>query len=244
MSPSISQQTFVLVHGMWHGGWCWQRVADILRARGHRVLTPTHTGLGERSHLLSKDVTMAVFVADIVNHLRWEDLNRVVLVGHSLGGAPITGAADIASDRIDRLIYLDGAIMRNGETWFSLLPRDIAADRQKAADESSGGISLPVVPARSFGVTDPDDVAFLASRLTPHPAATLSTPLVLKGALANTIPASYITCTAPAHRPAALGLERVKKAGWPVAELATGHDAMVIAPLATADLLERIGADS
>lgn len=240
MPDAQQSRTFVLVHGVWHGGWCWQRVADILRARGHRVLTPTQTGLGERSHLLSRDITMDVFVADIVNHLRWEDLTNVVLVGHSFGGAPITGAADAVPDRIARLIYLDGAVMENGETWFGLLPPDIAADRQKAAEESSGGVSLPIAPVESFGVTDPKDAAFVAPRLTPHPVMTFSTPLTLNGPTGNGLPAHYITCTAPAYGPAVLGLQRVKKAGWPVSELATGHDAMVTAPLATADLLERI----
>ncbi len=240
MPDAQQSRTFVLVHGVWHGGWCWQRVADILRARGHRVLTPTQTGLGERSHLLSRDITMDVFVADIVNHLRWEDLNQVVLVGHSFGGAPITGAADAVPDRIASLIYLDGAVMENGETWFGLLPPDIAADRQKAAEESSGGISLPIAPVESFGVTDPDDAAFVAPRLTPHPVVTFSTPLTLNGPTGNGLPAHYITCTSPAYGPAVLGLQRVKAAGWPVSELATGHDAMVTAPLATADLLERI----
>ena len=240
MASLQQSQTFVLVHGVWHGGWCWQRAADILRARGHRVHTPTQTGLGERSHLLSRDVTMDVFVEDIVNHLRWEDLGQVVLVGHSFGGAPITGAADAVRDRIATLIYLDGAIMANGETWFGLLPPDIAADRQKAAEDSSGGVSLPVAPVESFGITDPDDAAFVAPRLTPHPVATFSTPLTLNGPTGNGLPAHYITCTAPAYGPAALGLQRVKAMGWPIAELATGHDAMVTAPLATADLLERI----
>lgn len=240
MPHAQASKTFVLVHGVWHGGWCWQRVADILRARGHRVLTPTHTGLGERCHLLSKDVTMAVFVDDIVNHLRWEDLNDVLLVGHSFGGAPITGAADACPDRIALLIYLDGAIMESGETWFGLLPPDIAEDRMKAAEETSGGVSLPVAPVESFGVTDPEDIAFLQPRLTPHPVATFSTPLELHGPTANGLPAAYITCTAPAYGPATLGLQRVKQAGWPIAELATGHDAMVTAPLKTADLLDQL----
>jgi len=117
MAKSPSSRTFVLVHGMWHGGWCWSRVAEALRARGHRVTTPTQTGLGERKHLLSASITLDTFVADVVNHLEWEDLSEVVLVGHSFGGAPISGAADGAPERIAKLIYLDAAIMEDGETW-------------------------------------------------------------------------------------------------------------------------------
>jgi pimeloyl-ACP methyl ester carboxylesterase len=231
---------FVLVHGIWHGGWCWSRVADILMARGHRVTTPTHTGLGERSHLLSRSITMATFVDDVVNHLSWEDLTDVVLVGHSFGGAPITGAADRVPERIAKLIYLDGAIMENGETWFALLPTDIAEARRKMADEATGGLSLPAVPVENFGVTEPDDVAFLEPRLTPHPLATFSTPLDLKNPVGNGLEAHYVMCTDPAYMPANLGHERALRKGWPIAELKTGHDAMVMAPLATADLLESL----
>lgn len=133
---------FVLVHGVWHGGWCWKRVAEILRARGHIVATPTQTGLGERSHLLSPSITLSVFVDDIVNHIKWEDLTNVVLVGHSFGGAAITGAADAVSERIAKLVYLDAAIMKDGETWFSLLPKELVKERIQAAKESSGGLSV------------------------------------------------------------------------------------------------------
>src|SRR5579862_2405263 len=87
-------QAFVLVHGAWHGGWCWSRVADRLRAKGHVVFTPT-TGLGERKHLLSKDITLDTFTADIVNLIECEELNDMVLVGHSFGRNAISGVADI-----------------------------------------------------------------------------------------------------------------------------------------------------
>ena len=91
--------TFVLVHGAWHGGWCYARVADILRARGHRVFTPTMTGLGERSHLASADITLSLHVTDIVNVLRWEDLRDVVLCGHSYGGLVISGVVEAVPER-------------------------------------------------------------------------------------------------------------------------------------------------
>jgi pimeloyl-ACP methyl ester carboxylesterase len=98
------RRTYVLVHGAWHGGWCWSKVAAILRSRGHSVFTPTQTGLGERSHLLSKSITLDVFVDDIANVLKWEDLKDVVLVGHSLGGSTISGVADRMRDRVRQLV--------------------------------------------------------------------------------------------------------------------------------------------
>jgi pimeloyl-ACP methyl ester carboxylesterase len=190
---------------------------------------------------MSESITLETFVDDIVNHLEWEDLSEVVLVGHSFGGAPISGAADRVPARIARLIYLDAAIMEDGETWFGLLPRDIVADRMKLAKEFSGGISLPPAPPASFGVTDPADAAWLTPRLTPHPLATLMTPLSLGHPCGNGLPAHYIACTSPAYRPALICRERAEKRGWPVSCLASGHDAMVSHPGATADLLEVLG---
>ncbi|MEM9683823.1 MAG: alpha/beta fold hydrolase, partial [Pseudomonadota bacterium] len=163
---------FVLVHGLWHGGWCWDRVAPILRARGHEVTAITHTGLGERSHLLSKDISVDTFVADVVNTLVWRDLSDVVLVGHSFGGIPITGAADAVPERIGKLVFLDAAVVEDGESWFGLLPEEIADARRKQGEESSGGVSLPVGPVENFDITDTDDKAFLEARLTPHPMGT------------------------------------------------------------------------
>ena len=106
------RKTFVLVHGGFHGGWCWSQVANLLRARGHAVYTPT--GCGERSHLLSRSITLDTFVDDIANVLQWEDLHRVVLVGHSFGGIAITGVADRMPERLRQLVYLDaGSVTRS-----------------------------------------------------------------------------------------------------------------------------------
>jgi pimeloyl-ACP methyl ester carboxylesterase len=223
----MNSKTFVLVHGVWHGGWCWSRVADILRSRGHRVSAPTHTGLGERSHLLSADITLQTFVDDIIQHMKFEDLSEVVLVGHSFGGAPITGVADQLPDRIAKLIYLDAIMLNSGETWFDLLPEDLAKDRAALAEKSSGGLSLPPAPAQSFGVSCPEDIAFLEPRLTPHPFRTFTTALSLENPIGNGLPATYVECTQPAYPPAKVALERARQHGWPVAQIRTGHDAMV-----------------
>lgn len=233
-------RTFVLVHGMWHGGWCWNDVANILRARGHAVTAPTHTGLGERSHLMSKDISLDTFVRDIVNHLHWNELETVTLVGHSFAGAVILGVADRAPHRLHRLIFLDAAIIDSGETWFGELPGEIVDERLAAAQESSGGVSLPVGDPETFGVTEPHQVARLKRLMTPHPLGTCTTPLNLDAPLANGIPVDYIACTDPPYPPAAGSHRRAKELGWRMHELATGHDAMVSAPEATADLLERI----
>jgi pimeloyl-ACP methyl ester carboxylesterase len=130
-AAQASSKTYVLVHGAWHGGWCWKEVAEALRGMGHRVSTPTQTGLGERKHLLSKDITLDTFAVDIVNHIEAEELNGVILVGHSFGGTSITGAADKISNRIRHLVYLDSVILENGQSLFSVLPPDLVAARRK-----------------------------------------------------------------------------------------------------------------
>lgn len=236
----MKSRTFVLVHGVWHGGWCWSRLAGILTARGHRVSAITQTGLGERAHLLNADITLETFVEDIVQHMTFEDLSDVILVGHSFGGAPATGVADRVPERIAKLIYLDAIMLNSGETWFDLLPEELARDRAKLAEESSGGLSLPPAPVQSFGITEPEDIAFLEPRLTPHPFRTFTTGLTLSGPVGNGLPAAYIQCTQPAYPPAKIALERARQRSWPVAQIRTGHDAMVTAPQGLADLLETL----
>src|SRR6185436_17945607 len=102
-TPALAQtgqtKTFVLVHGAWHGGWCWRRVADLLEKQGHKVFTPTLTGVGERSHLMSKDINLDTHITDLVNVFKWEDLKDVCLVVHSYGGWPGSGALEQIGDR-------------------------------------------------------------------------------------------------------------------------------------------------
>lgn len=229
---------FVLVHGAWHGGWCWSRVAGILRARGHDVTTPTQTGVGEKSHLLSKDITLTTFGTDIVNHLKFEELDDVVLVGHSFGGASISYAAEKMTDRIQRLVYLDAAVIEPGETPLSKKPADLAALRRQLAADNDGGLSLPPPPALVMGITDPDDAAWIERMMTPHPFNTMETPLEISGPPGAGLPVEYIACTDPWYSPLATDRERAKGYGWTVREIAAGHDCMVSAPEALADMLE------
>jgi len=144
---ATNPKTFVLLHGAWHGGWCWERVAEPLRARGHRVTTPTQTGLGERSYLISPDIDLAVFTEDLVNHLPWENLTDVTLVGHSFGGNAMSGAAEQVPERIARLVYLDALVPQSGRSPFDELPPEVAAERIRQAEESSGGLSVPLPSA-------------------------------------------------------------------------------------------------
>ena len=230
--------TFVLVHGAWHGGWCWSRVADRLRAAGHRVFTPTCTGLGERAHLLSRDITLDTFVADGVGLVEAEELDDIVLVGHSFGGLTVSGVADHMPDRIRHLVYLDAALVQSGACAFDALPPAIVAARREAAEASSGGLSLPCPPPSAFGVLDTADAAWLTRRLSPHPFSTFVSPLSIRNPLGNGVARTYVACTAPVYAP----LNGVKawvraQSGWGWREMDAGHDAMVSAPDIVARLL-------
>jgi pimeloyl-ACP methyl ester carboxylesterase len=224
-------QTFVLVHGAWHGGWCWSRVADRLRSAGHRVFTPTQTGLGERKHLLSKDITLDIFTKDIANVIEAEELSNVILVGHSFGGLAISGVADAMPERIRHLVYLDSLMVEGGKRPFDSLPPDVVAARLKAAEETSGGLSLPAPPPSAFGVSDAKDTDWVKRRLTPHPLGTYTSTLNIKGPVGNNLPRTYIHCTNPSYAALQASRDWVKaQQGWHWADIATGHDAMVMAP--------------
>jgi pimeloyl-ACP methyl ester carboxylesterase len=236
-----SARTFVLVHGAWHGGWCWRRVSDRLRAAGHPVFTPTCTGLGERAHLLSRDITLDTFAQDVANVVEAEELRDVILVGHSFGGLAISALAEMMPDRIRHLVYLDSLVVQPGKSPFDGLPPDIVAARVKAAQETSGGLSLPAPPPSIFGVTDEADAAWIKRRLTPHPLGTYTSPLDIKNPVGNGLPRTYMSCTSPAYT----ALDGVKgwvkqQPGWNWAEIATGHNAMVTAPAELTRMLTEI----
>ncbi len=237
-AAQASGQTFVLVHGAWHGGWCWSRAADWLRAAGHRVFCPTQTGLGERKHLLSKDITLDTFTTDIANVIETEELNDIVLVGHSFGGNAISGVADVMPERIRHLVYLDSLVVEGGKAPFDSLAAEVVAARRKAAEESSGGVSLPNPPPSVFGVRDAADAEWVRRRLTPHPLSTYTSKLNIRGPVGNNLPRTYVHCTNPSYAALQASRDWVKaQAGWRWAEIATGHDAMVTAPDELARLL-------
>ncbi len=232
-----AKRPFVLVHGSWHGGWCWREVAAILRAAGHLVFTPTQTGLGERRHLMSRNITLETFIEDITNVIHFEALEEVVLVGHSFGASTISGVADRMPERLHHLAYLDGLILDNGQASFDALPKHVAASRLSRAQDFDGGASVPPPPPEAFGILDAALGARIAPFLTPQPMSVNLAPLALRHPIGNGVPKSYILCTAPVYPALVASRDHVRAAGWPVIELASGHDAMISAPAATAAVL-------
>lgn len=238
----ISPKTYVLVHGAWHGGWCWREVADLLRARGHRVFTPTLTGLGERRHHMSRDISLATFVADVAGVIEAEELEDVILVGHSHGGAVISGVADAMPERIRTLVYLDATILQNGESAFGVLPAEVVEERRRKVAEG-GGLAMPVPEVTAFGVpVDHPRADWVRRRLTPHPVGSYESPLALAHPVGNGRPCTYISCTDPLYLPLQPARDWARaQPGWAWRELRTGHDAMVLEPEALAGLLEEAG---
>ncbi|HEY1998090.1 alpha/beta fold hydrolase [Paraburkholderia sp.] len=222
---------YVLVHGAWHGGWCWDAVAQRLRARGHQVFTPTLSGLGERAGLLSPQVGLETFIQDVVDVLERHDLSDVILVGHSFGGVTLTGAADRVPQRIRQLVFLDAVVLSDGQSAFSRLSPEIVAARRQLALETSNGLTIPVPPASAFGVFEPEQVALLERHCTPHPLKAFEDVLTLTGGAGEAIPKVYIQCVDPVYAPLQSARDFVKaQQGWTWDEIATGHDAMVSAP--------------
>lgn len=234
--------TFVLVHGGWHGGWCWRDVAPALRGAGHEVHAPTLTGLGARAHvleLLGTRLDLETHVAETVGLLEYEDLHDAVLVGHSYSGMVIAGASDRAPERLSQLIYLDAFVPRDGESLFDQLAPERRSHFEQAAREHGDGWLVPSPPPAAFGVTDEEQARWMAPRLTPQPLRTFEQPVALAGAPAATALArTYVHCTSPVMGTFAPIAARLREApAWRYHELETGHDAMVTQPREVAALL-------
>ncbi|MFF3710585.1 alpha/beta fold hydrolase [Streptomyces phaeochromogenes] len=239
--------TYLLVHGAWHSGECWQRVVPLLASAGHRVLTPSLTGYGDKAHLLSPEVGLDTHVDDIVRLIVEEDLTEVVLVGHSYAGLVISSAANQVPDRIGGLVYLDAMVPEDGESAADVLP--VTQALIDLAVKSASGWRVPPLPelpppSGLFGVTDPADVAWLRTRLSDQPVRCLQQPVRLDNPAVNAIPRTHIHCTV--GKPDGFDRRPVPSTqpnGAPaqVWELATGHDCMVTMPVELTELLLKLG---
>ena len=236
-------RTFVLVHGAWHGAWCWDEVADRLRAEGEHVVVPTLTGLGERADEMSASITLDTFVADVAEAIERGSLNEVVLVGHSFAGAVVLGVADRMPRRLRSVILLDALVLGSGESAFGTMAPELVEARRRAVAEHGDGVAMPVPPPTAFGVADDHPAAArLRARLTPHPVGTYESPAHLRYAIGNGLPTTYVRCTAPDYEPTTPSWRRAQQQpGWRVIELTTGHDAMITAPDRLARLLCEVG---
>jgi pimeloyl-ACP methyl ester carboxylesterase len=220
--------TFVLVHGAWHGGWCWQRVADRLRGGGHRVFTPTLTGLGERSHLLRTGIDLQTHIADAVNVLKWELLTDVVLCGHSYGGFVISGVAEEMASAIRSIVFLDAFVPRNGETVQDLTGPAVQDGIRSALQ--GGDLAIPPRPAEAFGVNAADR-AWVDRLCVGQPIGTFTDKITLTGARDRIARKSYIRAKSYANPGFDRAYDAVKSdPAWRTYDVPCGYDVMVDAP--------------
>jgi pimeloyl-ACP methyl ester carboxylesterase len=221
-------KTFVLVHGAWHGGWCWRRVADQLQGKGHKVYAPTLTGLGERSHLMSALITLDTHITDIVNVIKWEDLSNIVLVGHSYAGFVISGVAERALHSIGSIVFVDAFLPENGQKVVDLGRPELSATTLAAAEKSE--VSRPVPPAKSFGVNEKDQ-PWVDAKMTPQPTLVSLQPIALSGARDKVAKKTYIRATANPQATFERHFQTVKSdPSWRTYGVPSGHDIMVDMP--------------
>jgi pimeloyl-ACP methyl ester carboxylesterase len=227
---------FVLVHGMWHGGWCWQKVAPLLRSAGHEIYTPTLTGLGERVHLRHEGIDLDTHLQDVVNLFEYEDLHAAILVGHSFGGTLAPAIADRIPERIAHLVNLDGPLPEDGKALKDLIG-DYWDFFQKNAIDPDDKWRIQPIADWTFGVSGPD-LAWMQSKLTPHPLKPLTTLITLTDTAARAIPRTYIHCVEEAAAEEIAAEEtKFNNLGWQYRHLPTGHDAMITMPEGVANLL-------
>jgi pimeloyl-ACP methyl ester carboxylesterase len=230
---------FVLVHGAWHGAWCWRRVVDALHAQGHRAFPVTLTGGGDRVHLMSSLITLETHISDVMNTIEAEELEQVVLAVHSYAGMLGTAVADRMPQRLRHLVYVDAVVPKPGESWSST-HASATREARLAAAQASPDFSFPPPDPAVFGLAAQDH-AWVQRRQTPHPGHTYQAPLQFDPGRVASVPRTFIDCVRPRLGTIDSIRPRVRDTGfWDghwiggggarVVELQTGHDPMVSAP--------------
>jgi pimeloyl-ACP methyl ester carboxylesterase len=238
----LRMAAYVLVGGGWLGGWCWQRVARRLREEGLDAYPVTLTGLGERVHLASPEVNLATHITDVVNVIEFEDLDDVVLLGHSYGGLVVTGAADRIPERISQLVYLDTAPLPDGANLLEKFPPEARERTEDQVQELGEGWKFPMPPPEelanmaSLEGVDEDHLRLLYSRATPQPFGTYTQPLRLKNPTREGLPKLGILCSFSLDQVQEMiasgnpSFREMASPDWRFVELPTGHYPMFSRP--------------
>ncbi|AWG36621.1 alpha/beta hydrolase [Alcaligenes aquatilis] len=230
----------VLLHGAWHGGWSWGNLQALLEQHGHRVFTPTFTGLGDRAHLLTPQVGIHTHIQDIVAFFQYQELDECVLIGHSYAGLIMPGLQEqlhiTGSTHIQRAVYLDAVLVPGGQSWAYSHPP--ATRRQRLASSYQGSNDTTVFPVptvANMGVNDPAHIRWADSLLTPHPTRSYTD---IQNVDPDLYPGIYVDCTQPALSALESSKLYARQLGWPYLELQAGHDCMISHPLETLHILE------
>jgi pimeloyl-ACP methyl ester carboxylesterase len=227
--------TIVVAHGAWSSAWAWQKMRPLLREAGHEVFTPSYTGLGERGHLASPAIDLDTHIADILGVLKFEDLNDVVLIGHSYGGMVATGVADRSEGRVTKLIYLDAFAPRDGQSLFDLVGPEIELRMRQGASQAGDGWKVPPNPMPPD--TPPEYVAWATPRRLSQPVKTFEQKLRLSSRAPPR--RGYIYCLRlPPYDFFGPFAKRAKAEGWLYADMDASHNPHVTAPHALRDVLQ------
>ena len=231
--------TFILIHGAFFGGWCWEGVADRLEVSGHSVLAPTLTGLAEQQHLLTADTNLHCHIEDVVSAIDAVSEPPIVLVGHSYGGMPVMGAADARAGRIAALIFIDAVVPRTGETLLSIRGAE-DPDGRNLQLPAANGLTIDAPLAESYGLAG-DLAQQVNERLTSHPVGTLIQPIELSGAWSDIDAKFYLRTTLfEATYFDRISEDLGEEPGWIVAKHQKTHCVMLTDPEWLADLLIEI----
>lgn len=239
MARMNAHPPFVLVHGGRHGGWCWARVAPLLREAGHDVYTPTLTGLGERAHLLRPEIGLEMHIQDLLAVFEFEDIADAVLVAHSYGGFPVAGVMERIAERVRSVVLIEALVPRSGESMFDIVAPEIRRQLRQLAEREGEGWYLPTSDASFYGVSEPSDAAWLNSKTTAQPLKTYTDPIeTAERVWAH--PGTFIECAPSQLTPGMLQRMRARSEVEPrftyrVVECA--HDMMVTEPELLTDLL-------
>ncbi len=233
-SPS---KTFLVCHGAWSAGWAWKKMHPLMQAGGHRLVTPSYTGLGERAHLANPSLDLEAHIQDVLNVVRYEDLRDIVLIGHSYGGMVATAVADRARDRVTQLIYVDAFVPQDGQSLFDL--NEVAIEKMREAAQNGDGWRIPPMPTPSD--TSPDDVEWLTARRVDMPIKCFEQKLKLDHGEPS-LPRSYIYATriTPSDTFGPFAKRTKNDPGWRYFEIDASHSPNVTAPEALMALLEKI----
>ena len=238
---------FILIHGSWHNGSAWYKVENLLKQQGATVYTPTLTGMEWFQHPASKDIGLTVHIQDIVRLVQKNQLENVILVGHSYGGFILTGVAELIPDKISKLIYLDAFIPDDNQSLFDLMSQEtrdgmqsslVNAEGKGKQDGAEDVWLLPPGEPQGYGVFVPEDVTWLQKHMVYTPVLTFEEKVTVKNPEAQAIRRYFIRCTefeflAPFEH-------KAKQAGWPVFQIEAGHDAMIIQPEVLTNILVEI----
>jgi pimeloyl-ACP methyl ester carboxylesterase len=230
--------TFVVAHGAWSAGWAWKKMHPLMSQAGHRLVTPTYTGLGERVHLAHPDVDLETHILDLLGVLRCEDLQGVILVGHSYGGMVATGIADRARERIAELVYLDAFAPQDGESAFDLQPAERRNEVRERARAHGDGWRISPNPMPPD--TSEADRAWAEPRRVPQPIKTFEQRLRLQNG-EPALPRHYIYCTRSGPGDVFRRFyDRARRESWQTYEIDASHNPHITAPETLARLLDGI----